>query len=221
VLLLPVPRFRLKLKPSGFFCIVMRSAKTGKEPIMGKFTVRFKCHHSGHCCKDVVCLPTPWDVLRIAMNTHRDPREFVEFLTRDEIEGVANSDPTWLTIGKERYIMALFRTAEEGCFFLDKDTFYCSIYEHRPLLCRLYPFKLHETKDETFSHFTLHKDVGCPRFRDGVVETAPLYDLYLQDKMHQEDYVTLVDTFNALDKEGKKPENFLDLFVEVVWSEEA
>lgn len=187
---------------------------------MGKHTVRFKCHHSGHCCKEVVCLPTPWDVLRIAMNTHRNPHDFVEFLTPEEIEGVEKNDPTWLIIGEDRYIMALFRTEEEGCYFLDKETLYCSIYEHRPILCRLYPFKLHETRKEEFSHFTLHKDVGCPRFRDGIVETAPLYELYLQDKTHQEDYVTLVEAFNALEDEERTPESFLDLFVDVVHEEE-
>ncbi|HPK24910.1 MAG TPA: YkgJ family cysteine cluster protein [Candidatus Hydrogenedentes bacterium] len=183
---------------------------------MGKQTVRFQCHHSGHCCRDVVCLPTPWDVLRIAMNIHRDPHDFIEFLTPDEIEGVSKSDPTWLIIGDNRYIMALQRTPEEGCFFLDRKTYHCTIYEHRPLLCRLYPFKLHETRTGEFSHFSLHQDVGCPRFRDGVVETAPLYDLYLQDKMHQEDYVKIVNRFNALEDDSRSPEHFLDLFVEVV-----
>ncbi|HOM49493.1 MAG TPA: hypothetical protein PK491_13340, partial [Candidatus Hydrogenedentes bacterium] len=59
-----------------------------------------------------------------------------------------------------------------------------------------------------------------PRFRDGVVETAPLYDLYLQDKMHQEDYVKLVNRFNALEDDSRSPEHFLDLFVEVVQAED-
>ena len=183
---------------------------------MGRQYIQFKCHHSNHCCRDVVCLPTPWDVLRIAMNTSRDPRAFLEFLTPEEITGVAKSDPTWLKIGKDRYIMALRRDETTGCFFLDRHTRFCAIYEHRPLLCRLYPFKLHETQDGKFRAFSLHTDVGCPRHRDGKVEARPLYNLYLQDKTHQEDYATLVAAFNERQQPNRKPEDFLDLFIEVV-----
>lgn len=183
---------------------------------MGSRFVRFKCHHSNHCCRDVVCLPTPWDVLRIALNTGEDPRRFLEFLTVEEITGVRKSDPTWLIAGGERYLMALARDTKTGCYFLDRKTKYCSIYDHRPILCRLYPFKLHETRDGKFHSFTLHKDVGCPRHQDGLVETKPLYELYQQDRMHQDDYETLVETFNREDRPGRKPEAFLDLFLEIV-----
>lgn len=186
---------------------------------MGRFSVKFKCHSCGHCCTDVVCLPTPWDVLRIAMNTGKNPYKFLEFLTPEEVTGVEKSDPTWLEVNGERYIMALKRDEEVGCFFLNKKTKYCSIYEHRPLLCRLYPFKLHETRDEEFSHFSLHTDIGCPRNKDGVHETKQLYEVYLKDKMHQEDYVKLVETFNKKKKEERNSEDFLELFVELVESE--
>ena len=185
---------------------------------MGRKTVKFKCHSCGHCCTDVVCLPTPWDVLRITMNTGESPRKFLEFLTPEEVTGVEKSDPTWLEVNGERYIMALQRDETVGCFFLDKKTKFCAIYEHRPLLCRLYPFKLHETRDEQFKSFTLHEDVGCPRHRDGVHECKPLYTLYLQDTMHQEEYVKLVAAFNKDKKKERQPEDFLNLFMNIVES---
>ena len=183
---------------------------------MGSQFVYFKCQHSNHCCRDVVCLPTPWDVLRIAVTTGADPRRFVEFLTPEEITGVEKNDPTWLHINGDRFLMALWRDPEEGCYFLGKETKYCTIYEQRPILCRLYPFKLHETREGEYSHFTLHKDVGCPRDKGAKVATAPLYELYLQDKMHQEDYVTLVETFNEKASKDTRPEDFLNLFLEIV-----
>ncbi len=183
---------------------------------MGRHQVHFRCCHCNHCCRDVVCLPTPWDVLRIAVNTNTDPRRFVEFLSPDEITGVAKNDPAWLKIGKRRYMMALRRDSEKGCYFLNRKTTFCNIYEHRPMLCRLYPFKLHETRDGDFAAFSLHADVGCPKNRDGVVETQPLYDLYLQDRMHHEDYNKLVDAFNSQNDPNREPEDFLKLFIEVV-----
>ncbi|MBI2424001.1 MAG: YkgJ family cysteine cluster protein [Candidatus Hydrogenedentes bacterium] len=181
---------------------------------MGRDSVQFQCHHCGHCCTEVVCLPTPWDVVRIVRDTGFNPYDFLEFLTPDEITGVDEGDPSWLSVGGERYMMALRRDAK-GCFFLDKKTRYCSIYESRPILCRLYPFKLEETRDGAFKGFSLHTDVGCPRNRDGKVETAPLYALYLEDSGHHSDYDDLVEVFNRDAYSGKKPEDFIELFVEV------
>ena len=183
---------------------------------MGRNTVHFKCHHCDHCCRDVVCLPTPWDVLRIALTTGANPHDFLEFLTPDEITGVAKNDPTWLRAGGQKFIMALRRTPKEGCHFLDRKTGFCGIYDARPILCRLYPFKLQETRDGDFRGFTLHKDVGCPRHRDGVYDTGPLHELYLNDRMHHDDYDTMVEAFNKKDRPGRKPQEFLDLFIEVV-----
>ncbi|MCK5862382.1 MAG: YkgJ family cysteine cluster protein [Candidatus Hydrogenedentes bacterium] len=183
---------------------------------MGRYHVQFKCHHCGHCCTDVICLPTPWDVLRIAMGTGENPYTFLEFLSSEEITGVEKSDPTWLEVNGERYMMAVQRDETVGCFFLDKQTEFCSIYEQRPLLCRLYPFKLHETRNAEFDSFSLHTDVGCPRNQDGIHETKPLYELYLQDKMHQDDYAALVQAFNKDKNMTRNPDDFLQLFIEIV-----
>jgi len=180
---------------------------------MGKKTVRFKCVHCGHCCKDVVALPTPWDVLRIVRKTGADPYKFLEFLDPDEILDVEESDPTWLKCRDGRYLMAL-RRGKRGCHFLDKKNCHCSIYKARPILCRLYPFKLQETREGYFRGFTLHHDVECPRKRDGVVKTGPLYELYVEDDGHQEDYNRLVRVFNRQRPRKKNPRQFIKLFYE-------
>lgn len=184
-------------------------------PAMGKKIVRFECRHCGHCCTDVVCLPTPWDVIQIAKHTGLDPLDFLEFLSPKDISEVDDDDPTWLHVNGNRYIMALRRT-ETGCFFLDKRDRHCCIYESRPILCRLYPFRLHETREGNLLGFTLHKDVGCPRHRGGMFSTDPLYSLYKTDSEHQEDYGALVEVFNRNPHPDKRPEHFVDLFVEHV-----
>ena len=181
-------------------------------PPMGKETVHFKCHHCSHCCKDVVCLPTPWDVIRIVRETGLDPYRFLEFIGPEEVSEVAKSDPTWLFCDGQRYLMAL-RRDKQGCFFLDKKTFFCKAYDHRPILCRLYPLALHETRSGEFKSFTLHKDVGCPRNRDGIVQTPPFYALYLEDCGHQDDYADLVGIFNRDQTPNKKPRDFIKLFI--------
>jgi Fe-S-cluster containining protein len=177
---------------------------------MGKELVHFRCVHCGHCCRDVVCLPTPWDVVQLARETGEDPHRFLQFVTHDDIEEVANSDPTWLSVKGRRYMMALRRDPKKGCWFLDRKTLHCRAYASRPLLCRLYPFALHETRKGKFKSFDLHKNVGCPRNREGDVATKPLYDLYRQDFIHQRDYNDLVEVFNRRDPQ--RPAEFIDLF---------
>jgi len=180
---------------------------------MGKYTVQFRCHSCGHCCTDVVCLPTPWDVIRIVRATGLRPGRFLEFLTPDEISEVSKSDPTWLECNGQRYIMAL-RRGKRGCYFLDKQSRRCTIYADRPILCRLYPFRLQENRDGAFRGFTLHTDIGCPKYRDGEVATHPLHELYIKDCAHAEDYNDLVAHFNRLRRPDKKPTHFISLFAD-------
>ncbi|HOE67181.1 MAG TPA: YkgJ family cysteine cluster protein [Candidatus Hydrogenedentes bacterium] len=179
---------------------------------MGTHTVHFRCHHCGHCCTDVVCLPTPWDVIRIVKQTGQNPYAFLAFLTPEDVTGVNKSDPTWLDCQGKRYIMAL-RRGKKGCYFLHPKTRFCTAYEARPILCRLYPFKLHETRAGAFKAFSLHTDVGCPRHRDGLYETGPLYALYTADSAHQEDYAQLVEVFNRRRYPDKRPDHFVEMFV--------
>jgi len=179
---------------------------------MGKNTVQFACHHCNHCCTEVVCLPTPWDVIRIVRTTGQNPYDFLDWVTHDDIEDVPKHDPTWLECKDGRYMMALRRHGER-CHFLDKETRYCTIYEARPLLCRLYPFRVTEYADGTFKGFVLHTKVGCPRHRDGVVQVRPLRDLYDQDCEHQDDYNQLVKFFNRKRYPGKRPQDFIEMFI--------
>lgn len=181
---------------------------------MGRHTVRFRCHSCGHCCTEVVCLPTPWDVVRMVRDTRISPYKFLEFLKTDEISEVDDDDPSWLNVNGTRYIMALKR-GKDGCFFRDKKTSYCIIYESRPLLCRLYPFCHEETRDGKHKGFSLHKDVGCPRHRDGVFQVEPLKALLDTEEEHRQDYKELVAFFNRKEPRPQKPEEFIDLFVEL------
>jgi len=144
--------------------------------------------------------------------TGEDPFNFIEFLTPDEIEDVDDDDPTWLIVKGEKYMMALQRDERTGCHFLNNETRLCSIYDARPLLCRLYPFKAIEGDKGEYKGFTLHDDVGCPKHQDGVVPTRPLWDLYCQDEINQEDYSELVEVFNGMDYPGKEVEDFVVMF---------
>lgn len=182
---------------------------------MGKKIIYFKCHHCGYCCTDVVCCPTPYDIINIVKKTNINPKEFLEFITSDEIEGIKKSDPTWLKINGKKYLMTIKRT-KDGCFFRDKQRGICKIYLHRPLLCRLFPFKVRETKSGKIHSFSLHRDIECPEYRDGVVNVKELTEILKEEYQNQEDYQDLVQFFNNQPHNNKKPFDFVDLFVEII-----
>lgn len=181
---------------------------------MGTKYVHFKCHHCGHCCTDVICCPTPYDVIQIVKATNLHPKRFIQFVQPDEITGVKKSDPTWLKIDGKKYLMTLKRT-EKGCIFRDTKKGNCKIYPHRPILCRLFPFKLRQTREGEVHSFSLHKDVGCPKHKDGIVQVAVLAELWKQEQEHQEAYQDLVRFFNN-SKQKKNPFDFINLFVVVI-----
>ncbi len=181
---------------------------------MGSKSVRFRCHSCGHCCTDVICLPTPWDIVRMVRDIRVDPKKFLDFIKPDEITEVEEDDPTWIKVRNQKYLMGLKRGAK-GCFFLDKKDRTCTIYDSRPLLCRLYPFCHEETRDGKHLGFSLHKDVGCPRHRDGVVSVEPLKALLDEEEEHRRDYRDLVEVFNRREYPGKSPKDFISLFVEI------
>jgi Fe-S-cluster containining protein len=181
---------------------------------MGRQFVQFKCHHCNHCCKDVICLPTPFDVKRIVEETGANPYAFIDFITSAEIDDFAEDDPTWLDVNGERYLMAL-RRDRHGCYFLQRKTGHCTIYEARPALCRLYPFMAVDDDEGTTIGFALHEDVGCPRHRDGRVPVAPLLEIFHADQKRHAEYRALVKAFNAKQFGGKKPDQFFELFLDL------
>ncbi|HOK09177.1 MAG TPA: YkgJ family cysteine cluster protein [Candidatus Hydrogenedens sp.] len=184
---------------------------------MGIKVVHFKCHHCGHCCRDVICCPTPFDVIQIVKATNLSPKEFLEFVTPEDIQGIAKSDPTWLKVNGKKYMMALKRT-QKGCFFRDTKNGFCKVYHHRPLLCRLFPFKLRQKRSGEVHSFSLHKDVGCPKHRDGLVNVEELTKIWEEDQEHQQDYQELVAYFNSQHKSANTPFDFIDLFVVIIKS---
>lgn len=75
------------------------------------------------------------------------------------------------TEGFEPYVYQMKKTVNGKCIFL-KDSL-CTIYSHRPLICRFYPFELRneENKQYTFVYTT-----ECPNIGKGPVLKKEFYE---------------------------------------------
>lgn len=97
--------------------------------------IRFECQRCGRCCGD-----TPERERKVLM-LEREVEQISE-ITNLKLEEF--STPTSET---EPYTYKM-RKREGKCVFL-KDAV-CQIYNHRPLLCRFFPFCLKQIDDEIF-----------------------------------------------------------------------
>ena len=98
-----------------------------------------KCIKSnGGCCTNVKLLihSSEIELFRERYNTNKIPLEH-------DLE----------IVDKEKDLY-LYDSGGERCMFLNAD-YTCSIYEHRPLVCRLYPLKWQTTDN-------FHIDLSCP-----------------------------------------------------------
>jgi len=103
----------------------------------------FKCTKCGECCRPIVKVSTK-DISRIEKSGAQD------FIVQDPIGGKAKT----------------LKQVNGICMFLKRknEEFYCSIYDHRPKVCREYPFvkdnlKLTDCVPESSKRSTPLKDI--------------------------------------------------------------
>ena len=114
--------------------------------------VLFNCTKCGLCCGDTEqktrhILLLESEVNEISAQTHQPKQTFTTEVT-----------------DKAPYTYEMKKTNQGKCLFL-KDNNDCSIYLHRPLICRFYPFELKfvHDKNQYFFDFTLE----CPEIGKG------------------------------------------------------
>lgn len=95
---------------------------------------KFECSCCGICCGDTL------SKTRHILLTNIDANRVAAFSKRKIEEFSSN------TVGKGPYLFEMKKNPETGkCIFLIESK--CTIYQHRPLICRFYPFEL--SSDET------------------------------------------------------------------------
>src|SRR5688572_1074121 len=100
----------------------------------------FRCSHCGHCCRDTIVPVTGSDVARLREGTGLSVARIVSFFAPDEFEDEGDG-LTFIDLDVGRRTMGLRRAHDpkgDRCAFFQGDR--CSVYEHRPTTCRLWPF---------------------------------------------------------------------------------
>ncbi|MCX8194776.1 MAG: YkgJ family cysteine cluster protein [Candidatus Micrarchaeota archaeon] len=121
---------------------------------------------TARCCKGLAVVLTLPEAKRLAQATGLAPEKIFEFTTSVDSRGTPHY-PFLVrhSQGVAEYFLILKRRRKKECIFLEKDH-RCSIYPHRPHVCRLYPFELDGKK--------VKKNALCPvKFpKDAEIEEA-------------------------------------------------
>ncbi len=104
--------------------------------------LKFRCTGCGNCCKDPLLPLTDEDLSVLSRHTGRDPLDLVKFVGADDID--MDDEPEGFALLKQGRRAMVLKHARGGCMYLGDDN-RCTVYTHRPLGCRIFPF------DPTFS----------------------------------------------------------------------
>jgi len=176
------------------------------KPVRGAQYLKFRCTDCGNCCTDTIVPVSDADVARLAQGTGLAAEDFVNFYKRSDFDDDAD-ELAWIKLEEGVRAMGL-RKAEgrDACGFL-KDL-RCSVYEHRPITCRIYPHNLRFDAKGAITRVFLSEGVPCPYELDARVNKAELVKNWHLDDRQDEAFHARVRAFN----EGPGPRSRADFF---------
>ena len=166
-----------------------------------KHLLKFRCTCCANCCREPIVLVTDEDVRRVADHTGQVASEILKFYRPDDIEW-STDKPEWIKLKSGLRIMGLRRN-KSGCQYLGEDDL-CTIYEHRPVTCRRYPFDVELDEDGEIDSISISTSVECPYELDGCTSLSQLNAVCAWEEKEETPYFAKVKNWNRKGKPGGK-----------------
>ena len=171
-----------------------------RKKFSGEKFLKFRCTDCGNCCTDTIVPITHLDVKRMMLGTKLPATEIVEFYKAsefaDEGEGLHFAE---LDMG--RRVMGLKKRFDEkeereSCkFYLDQR---CTVYEHRPVTCRVWPFTLSmDSSGKRLTKMEINNALPCPFELDGKNDPKQLIKNWDWDDHQDEEWEKSIKGWNA------------------------
>ncbi|MCO4773081.1 MAG: YkgJ family cysteine cluster protein [Deltaproteobacteria bacterium] len=159
----------------------------------------FRCTGCGACCSEFWINVSDADVRRICADTGLGVMEVVEFASPATVEGDVEEEG-WVPFGPDPAdsgLMTLKTDPETStCRFLQDSL--CTIYESRPMACRLYPWdRDYPTYDSSRIGLEILTE-ECPYENDGDEGVDALDELFDQDDREGDAYEARIETWRRL-----------------------
>lgn len=175
----------------------------------GQKYLGFRCTECGNCCSDTFVPITDLDVRRLMDGTGMKAEDIVTFFAPDDFEdkgeglSFANLDGGRFTLGlQKRHDKANGRDACK--FFRDNR---CSVYEHRPVTCRVWPFTLSfDATGRRVTRLSINPALPCPYELDGKNSLAQLTSNWNWDDKQDVHWSAKVAEWNRTHTKGSRRE---------------
>jgi Fe-S-cluster containining protein len=183
----------------------------------GEKYLKFRCTQCGNCCKDPLLPLTDADIKRIVRHTSELSRELVRWVDKNGID-MDDEPEAFVSLRQGKRVMVL-KHEGGGCRYLGADD-RCTIYKHRPLGCRIFPFdpSFHETGKDAgkLRRLKLIDATDCKYELDGDNDLEEIQTLHGKHQAATKSYQDKVATWNLRQAErkrrGRKAETAADFF---------
>ena len=156
---------------------------------------------------------TDSDIKRIVRHTGERSHELVRWVDRNGID--MDDEPEAFVILRQGKRVMVLRHEGGGCRYLGSDD-RCTIYNHRPLGCRIFPFDPTFTENGKLRRLKLIQATDCLYELDGENDLSKVQVLHSRHLAATRAYQEKVARWNARQSErknlGKKAETAADFF---------
>jgi len=194
----------------------MANQLTRRKMQSGEKFLKFRCTDCGNCCTDTLVPVTHLDIKRLMLGTKLPASQIAEFYKSsefaDEGEGLQFVE---LDLGarvmclKKRYDE---KEEREACkFYRDQR---CTVYEHRPVTCRVWPFTLSlDSEGRRITKMSINDALPCPYELDGMNEPKQLIKNWTWDDQQDDEWEKSVKLWNDTHAGGSAEEFFKFLYL--------
>lgn len=136
------------------------------------------CVKASVCCRETIVPITDADVRRIMKATGLPAEKIVRLYSSADLD--YDGCQSWIRFPYGKRVMGLKKRGND-CKFLDQHGL-CTVYEHRPITCRTYPYMVHFHDNGRLKSLDLNTDVDCcGRLGQGWPRTKLLADARRED----------------------------------------
>jgi Fe-S-cluster containining protein len=150
---------------------------------------------------------TDADVRRVVDGTKRPIEEILRFPKLEDVS-MAQRSPWGIKMNGHRVLMTFKWRRGGACMFLQDDN-RCSVYEHRPVVCRQHPFNVVFTDTGGVDRLTMNRVVECPAEWDDRTPRREHARLERWSEREADTYLEQVEAWNRKRTIKRSPREWL------------
>jgi Fe-S-cluster containining protein len=188
-----------------------------RKKFAGEKFLKFRCTDCGNCCTDTIVPITGDDLQRLQKGIGLKAGELAEFYKTSEFADEGDGlHLIQLDLGPR--IMGLRKRYDEkeereACKFYKDQR--CTVYEHRPVTCRVWPFTLSfDSTGKRITRMEINDALPCPYELDGSNQPQKLVEDWNWDDEQDLHYEKQVKEWNESKPGGSAEEFFRFLKLE-------